>query len=187
MSLQPEPADPNWPRYSRREFPGYRFVPSVTPHPLRDPAGHSYRNPAPRPQPFPPDQWRSAPTYLFGIDCYNFAYWWESHEVLEEIWHAVGHEGEQGQFLQGLIQVAAAWLHRFRGDEKVAAKQAHAGLARLARIPDLYMGVDTRAFAAESMDFVSGRRHSYPLIRLAGMPPETSQSGGATSKTGGKE
>ena len=171
MIKQPSPADPAWPRYSPRPFPPYRFVPGATPHPLRDPDGHSYRSPAPRPPPFPPDQWRTEPTYLFGIDCYNYAYWWESHEVLEEIWHAVGHRGEQGQFLQGLIQVAAAWLHRFRGNERPATNQANAGLARIAEIPDLFMGVDTRLFGTDAGLYLSGRRPTYPLIHLAGAPP----------------
>ncbi len=164
---QPLPADPAWPRYSPRPFPTYRFVPGLTPHPLRDPEGHSYCHPAPRPLPVLPEQWRSAPTYLFGIDCYNFAYWWESHEVLEELWHAVGHATEQGQFLQGLIQLAAAWLHRFRGDETAAARQARAGLARLAGIPSPFMGVDVRRLEADALDYLEGRSSAYPLIRLS--------------------
>ncbi len=171
MIPQPEPADSTWPRYTSRPFPYYRFVPGLGPHPLRNPNGHSFRSPAQRPKPFNPEQWRTAPTYFFGIDCYNYAYWWESHEVLEEIWHAVGHRGEQGQFLQGLIQIAAGWLHRFRGDEKVATKQARAGLVRLAEIPDLYMGVDTRTFSAEATDYLVGRRKTYPLIQLTGVSP----------------
>ncbi len=171
VTRQPVAADPDWPRYSSRPFPGYRFIPGLAPHPLRNPHGHSYRSPAPRPKPFPPEQWPSAPTYLFGIDCYNFAFWWESHEVLEEIWHSVGHGSSQGQFLQGLIQVEAAWLHRFRGDETAAAKQARAGLARLATLPDLYMGVDIRELESGARDYLAGRRDSYPLIRLVGVDP----------------
>jgi hypothetical protein len=168
---QPAPADPSWPRYSPRLFPPYRFVPGFSPHPLRDPDGHSYRNPAPRPDPFPPDQWRAAPTYLFGIDCYNFAFWWESHEVIEEIWHAVGHDGVQGQFLQALIQIAAAWLQRFRGRDRTAENLAKAGLERLAEIPDPYMGVATRKLENGTLDYLTGGTPSYPLIRLVGLDP----------------
>ena len=177
MIRQPAPADPTWPRYSPRPFPPYRFVPGFSPHPLRDPDGHSYRSPAPRPDPFPPEEWRSAPTYLFGIDCYNFAFWWESHEVIEEIWHAVGHDGVQGQFLQALVQIAAAWLHRFRGHERTTEKQAHAGLKRLAGIPDLFMGVQTRTFETGVRDYLAGQGSSYPLIRLVGLEPLRSGPG----------
>lgn len=171
MIRQPVAVDPAWPRYSSRPFPRYRFIPALAPHPLRNPDGHSYHSPAPRPEPFPPEAWRSAQTYLFGIDCYNYAFWWESHEVLEEIWKAVGRDSRQGQFLQGLIQIAAAWLHRFRGDEPTAKKQVRAGLARLAEIPDLYMGVEVRELETGVRDYLTGRRDSYPLIRLVGLDP----------------
>lgn len=177
MIRQPAPADPSWPRYSLRPFPPYRFVPGFSPHPLRDPDGHSYQNPAPRPDPLPPEQWRSEPTYLFGIDCYNFAFWWESHEVLEEIWHAVGHDGVQGQFLQALVQIAAAWLQRFRGRERTADRQARAGLERLAGTPDLFMGVATRELETGVRAYLTGQSPAYPLVRLAGLEPVDVGSG----------
>ena len=168
---EPVPADPRWPRYSDRPLPDYRFVPGRGPHPIRDPDGHSYRRHPERQRPFPPDRWTSAAPYLYGIDCYNFAYWWEGHEVLEELWHAVGHPPRQGQFLQGLIQVAAAWLHRFRGDEKAAAKQVRAGLARLDQMPDLFMGVDVRALEVGVRQHLQLGMPQYPLIRLVGLRP----------------
>ena len=107
---EPEPPDPQWPRYSTRPFPSYRFVPRRTPHPRRDPSGHSYSLPEPKPIPFSVDRWHTSEDYLYGIDLYNFAYWWECHEVFEGLWHAVGHHSEQGNFFQALIQLAAANL-----------------------------------------------------------------------------
>ena len=50
--IEPHPPDPAWPRYSTRPFPSYRFVPGKSPHPRRDPHGHSYGQPEPKLQPF---------------------------------------------------------------------------------------------------------------------------------------
>ena len=41
---QPVPFDPEIRRYfPNRDFPSYRYVPRLTPHPVKDPDGHSYR------------------------------------------------------------------------------------------------------------------------------------------------
>ena len=144
---EPEPPDPHWPRYSTRPFPLYRFVPGRTPHPRRDPSGHSYGLPEPKPTQFSAERWQSSEDYLYGIDLYNFAYWWECHEVFEGLWHAVGHHSMQGNFFQALIQVAAANLKRFLGNEQAAQKLARSGLARLQNLPQLYMGIDVVALS----------------------------------------
>jgi hypothetical protein len=107
-------------RYSTAPFPPYAHRPGRTPHPRRDPQGHSHGLPEPAPAPFPPHAWRSSAEYLFGVDLFNHGYWWECHEMFEAIWHAVGHETLQGRFLQGLIQIAAALLHRAEGREDAA-------------------------------------------------------------------
>lgn len=149
------------PRYSKRAFPPYRFVPGRAPHPRRDPKGHAYGTPEPKPEPVPPEKWRECETYLYGIDLFNAGYWWECHEELEALWHAVGHETPQGQFLQGIIQVAAAHLQLFMGSEKTAQGLAEKGLARLKDLPPTYMGVAVREFERD----VSGK---WPvLIRLS--------------------
>ncbi len=138
----------------------------MTPHPYRETTGHSYGRGLPHAQGFSPEEWRSAPEYLLGIDYYNFAYWWEAHEILEEIWHKVGHRTEQGQFLQGLIQVAAGFLHRFGGRKKQFYRQAEQGLSRLAATPDLYMGVNVAAFVTEVRTTLEEGARDYPLIEL---------------------
>jgi uncharacterized protein len=144
---EPEPPDPHLHRYSTRPFPLYRFVPGRTPHPRRDPSGHSYGLPEPKPTPFSAGQWQTSEDYLYGIDLYNFAYWWECHEVFEGLWHAVGHHSIQGNFFQALVQLAAANLKRFLGNEQAAQKLAHNGLIRLQRLPQLYMGIDVIALS----------------------------------------
>jgi uncharacterized protein len=139
---EPEPSNPHWPRYSTRPFPSYRFVPGRAPHPRRDPRGHSYGLPEPKPTPFPADKWQTSEDYLYGIDLYNFAYWWECHEVFEGLWHAVEHTSEQGNFFQALIQVAAANLKCFLGNSAAAHNLLHSGITRLQKVPPSYLGIN---------------------------------------------
>lgn len=139
------------------------------PHPRRNPRGHSYRQPEPKAQAFPSEDWQKSQDYLYGVDLYNFGYWWECHETFEALWHAVGHKTEQGNFFQALIQIAAANLKRSQGQMKAAEKLWQAGLARLERIPPVYMGVNVAGFAKEVRSDFSGTREQPALIRLT--PP----------------
>ena len=66
--------------------------------------------------PAAPRAMEGADEYLYGIDLYNYAYWWECHEVLERLWHAAGRKTEQANFFRALIQLAAANLKHFLGD-----------------------------------------------------------------------
>ncbi len=107
---QPKPFDPNWHRYYPDiPFPPYRHIPGVTPHPIRDPNGHSYGiEEEPDINPLPPEKWRQNEAYLYGVDLYNFSYWWEAHEAWEGLWHQA--EDTYRLFLQGLIQVSASLI-----------------------------------------------------------------------------
>ncbi len=163
---EPQPPDPSWPRYSTIPFPPYRFVPGRNPHPRRSPLGHSYGRPEPQIAAFSPEDWLQAKEYRYGIDLYNYAYWWECHEVFESLWHAVGPKTEQGNFFQALIQLAAANLKHFAGDIQAADNLMRRGLIRLGRVPDVYMGVEIRALAEEVRRHFDGERASPTLIRL---------------------
>jgi hypothetical protein len=150
ISAEPAPGDPAWPRYSPLPFPSYRFVPGLNPHPNRDPKGHNYGTPEPKPPHLPPELWKTNEMYLYGIDLYNFAYWWECHVALEGLWHAAGRKSVQAQFLQGIIQVAASNLKRHMGKPKVAADLALEGLDRLKPVHgQIYMGVEVDRFVAD--------------------------------------
>ncbi len=166
MLIEPTPADANWPRYSLRSFPPYRFVKGRTPHPRRHPTGHSFRQPEPRPSPIPPEQWYQSEWYLYGIDLYNFAYWWESHEIFEAFWHAVGRHTEQGQFFQGLIHGAAANLKRFLGVNHAAETLKQAMLDRFSNMPHCYMGVNIDVLVEDVRAYFVGIRDRPALIRL---------------------
>lgn len=162
----PTPRDPGWPRYSEGPFPPYRFVPRLAPHPYRHPQGHSRGRGLPIVEAFPPARWRNSDDYLRGIDLYNFAYWWEAHEILEEIWHKVGHTCEQGRFLQGLIQLAAGLLHRAGGHVGAFRHQVGKGIERLGTVSDPFMGVAVEPLIAEFEDILADPGRPYPLIKL---------------------
>jgi len=165
---EPQPADPAWPRYTSRVFPSYRFVPGRNPHPRRNLLGHSYGRSEPRVEPFAPEAWRQAEGYLYGIDLYNYAYWWECHEVFESLWHAVGPKTEQGNFLQALIQLAAANLKHCVSATQAADNLMKRGLFRLESVPDCYMGVDVRSLNEAIRRYGIGPGKRPVLIRLDG-------------------
>lgn len=150
--VEPSPANPDWPRYSSSPFPAYRFVPGTNPHPRRSPQGHSFGCPEPRPTPCRPDDWSQSKDYRFGIDLYNFAYWWECHEIFEGFWHAVGRTTEQGRFFQALIHLAAANLKHFTKHEAAASRLREKSLRLIAGLPDRYMGIDLAEFRTRLKD-----------------------------------
>jgi len=163
---EPSPLNPNWPRYSPRPFPSYRYLPGQTPHPRRNPRGHSYGQPEPKPGLFPADQWERSDDYRYGIDLYNFAYWWESHEIFEGLWHASGRNSAQGTFFQSLIQLAAANLKRFMGNDAAAWRLVHARIVRLQNVPSAYMGIDIMHLLNALQAHRIGQYPHIPLIGL---------------------
>lgn len=156
------------PRYSDRPFPPYRFVPGETPHPRRDPKGHSYGIPETPPSRLTPERWRENEEYRFGVDLYNAGYWWECHEALEALWHLTGHEGREAQFLQGVIQAAAANLRRHLGSDGGARRLAGEAVARLESLGEgRFMGADPAAFAKSVRAYhLEGEVGPPPILRL---------------------
>ncbi len=110
-------------------LPPYTYVPGKAPHPLSDPAGHSYGAHAPKPPPVDDADWSQHAAYLAGIDLFNLGYYWEAHESWEAAWHAVGRRGPIADFLKGLIKLAAAGVKVREG--RPAGVVAHALRAAL--------------------------------------------------------
>lgn len=81
-----------------------------------------------------------APAFRRGIGHFNALEFWEAHEAWEELWLVA--ETDVVQFLQGLIQVAAAYHHVKRGTFRGAVRLFDSGLARLARFPERFCGLD---------------------------------------------
>jgi hypothetical protein len=165
QGVEPGVSDSEWLRYSSRPLPGYRFVPGVTPHPRRHPDGHSYSQPEPALSAPDPDQWQTSDAYLYGVDLYNFAFWWECHEVFEGFWRAAP-KTEPGCFFQALIHVAAANLKICMGSPASADRLSSAAFERFQTLPPIYMGIDVRGFERDMRAYVAGTRKGPALIRL---------------------
>ena len=123
------------PRYCpERPLPAYRFVPGLHPHPVRDPAGHSYEAVPRRSRlgPWDPAAWRVLCDWLAGVDRFNTFYFWEAHESWEGLWAGLPRVSPPARLLQGLIQIAAALLKIHLGSPLGAAALSHDGLDKLA-------------------------------------------------------
>lgn len=175
----PDPGNRGAPRYSQRPFPAYRYVPGVQPHPVRHPAGHSY-DPAPtlnRHAPWRPEDWYTLDAWLYGVDLFNWFYFWEAHESWEGLWAAVGRESAPGMVLQGLIQIAAALLKTHMGvvlGARTLSAEGLDNLRRAAAMQPTLLGLDLADVAGRFAEYFSplGRNElpvlgpRAPLLRL---------------------
>lgn len=109
-------------------FPTYTHTPGVTPHPVKSPKGHSYRQRNARMPPLEPSNWQDSPTYLYAVDLFNHGYYWEAHESWEGLWHAAKRRGITADFLKGLIKLAAAGVKVRQANQSGA--QTHCRRAR---------------------------------------------------------
>lgn len=65
-----------------------------------------------------------------AVELFNRGAYWEAHEAIEAIWRSVPDEDE-ARVLQGVIQAAAALLHRQRGNRHGVAAVGGAALEKL--------------------------------------------------------
>ncbi len=107
-----------------RPLPPYSYVPGYFPHPLRDPAGHSFKAPEVQPEKHLriltapvslASDWKNSSDYLFGIDLFNHGFYWEAHETWEQLWIELGRSGRDADFIKGLIKLAAAGVKAREG------------------------------------------------------------------------
>jgi hypothetical protein len=105
-------------------LPPYAFVPGRFPHPVSDPAGHSFGTTPARPAQLTPGNWCASQPYLYGLDLFNAGYYWESHVAWEGLWLACGRTGLVADFLKGLIKLAAAGVKHLEG--RPAGVHSHA-------------------------------------------------------------
>jgi predicted metal-dependent hydrolase len=82
-----------------------------------------------------------------GVALFNDREFWHAHEAWEEIWLKA--TGEEKIFLQGLIQLAAAYHHVQRGTFRGGVRLFDAALRKLEPFAGGYLGIDrTEAVAA---------------------------------------
>ena len=74
-----------------------------------------------------------------GLEEFNTERFFEAHEAWEEVWLASA--GTEKRFLQGIIQIAAAFHHYQRGNRRGACSLLEAGLRRLHDLPADHGGI----------------------------------------------
>jgi predicted metal-dependent hydrolase len=77
--------------------------------------------------------------FELGLELFNSQKFFEAHEIWEEIW-LVESEPEK-TFLQGLIQLAAAYHHYERGNPDGAESLLASGIVKLSRFPEHHHGL----------------------------------------------
>ena len=91
-------------RLSTLPLPPYRFKKRENPHPTQHPDGHFRHMDKLTCPELAADNWRECKGYLFALDLFNHGYFWECHEVLEDLWFAVKPGTPVKHFLQAFIQ-----------------------------------------------------------------------------------
>ena len=84
-----------------------------------------------------------------GISLFNAHEFWHAHEAWEQDWLVAAEPHKQ--FLQGLIQLAAAYYHVQRGTFSGGVRLFDAALRRLGEFPEGYGGVDRTEAVARSV------------------------------------
>ncbi len=85
-----------------------------------------------------------------GADRFNAKQFFEAHEAWEEVW--LDADRELRAFYQGLIQVAAAFVHLQRNEYPGTVKLLHEGLRKIEAYPPITLGVDLGALAKASRE-----------------------------------
>jgi hypothetical protein len=154
-------------------FPPYAYVPGRFPHPVSDPAGHSFGLEMPRPPRLDPESWQGSRAYLHGIDLFNHGYYWEAHETWEGLWHACGRKGVTADFLKGLIRLAAAGVKARAGNPEGVrsharnAAQLFEEVARqLGAGTPCYLGLALSDLVSLASEFVESPGVASTTIRL---------------------
>jgi hypothetical protein len=86
-----------------------------------------------------------------GIELFNTRRFFDAHETWEEIWLASAEPRKT--FLQGIIQIAAAYHHYLRANRAGAHSLLAAGLRRLKPYPGAYHGIQLESLRAAAREW----------------------------------
>jgi len=86
-----------------------------------------------------------------GDEQFNTRHFFEAHETWEEIW--LGSPEPEKTFLQGIIQIAAAFHHYTRGNVQGTRTLLEAGLRRLESFPAVHNQLALEALRAAARNW----------------------------------
>ena len=75
-----------------------------------------------------------------GIEYFNAQRFWECHEVLEGVWKKCS--GSEKDLVQGIILVAAAFVHHQKFEDDICSSIFRRALEKLNNSNDEYYGID---------------------------------------------
>lgn len=105
------------------------------------------------------------PLWPYGLDLFDHAYYWEAHEVWEQLWRRTDALDPRRQLLQGLIQAAASVLKGEMGQTWGARRLRDRAVLRLSRLGSACCrgyGIDSIAF----IDDLERYHRGGPLPRI---------------------
>ncbi len=111
-----------------------------------------------------PDKPALPEAYLRFIDLFNRGEYFDSHEVLEDLWRRT--PGEEKLFYQGLIQAAVALYHFRNRNEHGRDYEARKSVEKLRTYPRFYRGLDLESFLRDFESYLNGRSTQPPFIRF---------------------
>jgi predicted metal-dependent hydrolase len=82
-----------------------------------------------------------------ALDQFNEGWYFESHETLEDLWMVT--PMPERELFQGIIQMAAAFVHLVRGEQPGILKLLDASIDKLSRAEDGAFGVDVGRLLSE--------------------------------------
>ncbi len=160
-------------------MPAYSYVPRRFPHPIGDPAGHSFNQPPPVVETMDPARWRESEPLLYGVDLFNHGYYWEAHETWEALWRVataarVNEWPANADFFKGLIKLAAAGVKaregRPIGTRRHAARAIQLVRVTRQRLGDTvrnYWGLSLAALEATAAEIVERGAGDDPTAQMA--------------------
>src|ERR1700719_4095251 len=122
---------PRW--LTQKSLPPYAYLPGKSPHPVRDPTGHSYHV---EPVSVAAEASLSSDAFLWGLDLFNHGYYWEAHEAWEGLWRVADRDGTLRMFFKGLILLSAAGVKIRERKNAAAARHAMRAAALFRQLPD---------------------------------------------------
>lgn len=118
--------------------------------------------------------------YLGYFDCFNRQFFYEAHDVLEDLW-LPDRRGVNGNFYKGLIQLAGAFVHLQKNRLRPSAALFKLAQANLEKYPRVHERLDLNQVQAliqdwlaqlESQDFALNPLTPANLPKLRLLTPE---------------
>ena len=142
-------------------LPPYRYVPGLHTHPGRSEGNHIGID---KHDIGEQKKWQEDLSWMYGLDLFNYRYYWESHEVWEEPWKILQNDDPYRRFLQGMIKTSASILKRHMGHHRPANLLWSSAQTLLHSETEYFRGINVKKLLADVADFHRSGR--WPVITL---------------------